>query len=478
MKWLLLAALLFAPLVAFCASGPPNILFVLSDDHSAPHMGCYGDPNVVTPNFDRFAADGVRFNRAYTTAPQCAPSRKSLLTGRSPVALQQTLFTLPLQADAVTFPELLKKEKGYFIGLAGRSHHLDGDRAPVTREIHLEHDLETTPRRFDYCRTAGGNNGHELALNALTQYREFLDAIPPGKPFFLQLCFSDPHRDWDDAFHPHRHDPADLKLPAHFPDTPALRRDLAEYYDEIARVDHHFGLVLEELQKRGLTENTLVLFIGDNGASQLRGKGTLYEYGLHVPLLVRWPGVAKPAVSKALISGEDLAPTMLELAGITPPANMTGRSFLPLLRGGDYTPRRHVFGERGPHVGLPNGTAPFDQSRVIIGDRCKLIYNALWQLPYQPVDFNGGPAWKSIAAADKAGRLQDTFRRIYLAPTRPMFELYDLENDPSELVNLYDSDQHAAVREELRTALTEWMILERDHLPLPLQQRKKGKGAH
>ena len=287
----------------------------------------------------------------------------------------------------------------------------------------------------------------------------------------------DPHRGWDDAFHPHRHDPAKLKLPAHFPDTAALRKDLAEYYDEVARVDYHFGKVLEELAKRGLSENTLVLFIGDNGASQLRGKGTLYEYGLNVPLLIRWPGVTKPGLSPVLISGEDLAPTMLELAGMKPPANITGSSFLSLLTGGAYTPRTYVFGERGPHVGLPTGSAPFDQSRVIIGDRYKLLYNALWQLPYAPVDFTGNPSWKSIAAADKAGKLSATFRRIYLAPSRPMFELYDLQSDPSELVNLYDSTKHVTVREELRKRLVEWMILERDHLPLPLPPQNE-KSAH
>jgi N-sulfoglucosamine sulfohydrolase len=462
--------------IASAAPQPFNILFVLSDDHSAPHMGCYGDPNVVTPNFDRFATEAVRFKRAYTTAPQCAPSRKSILSGRSPVGLQQTLFTLPLQADVVLFPELLKKEKGYHIGLAGRSHHLDGDSPdPITSEIHQTHHLKTTAKRFDSCKIAGGRNGNEVGTNALAQYREFLDSVPAEKPFFLQLCFSDPHRAWDDDFHPHHHDPAKLKLPAHFPDLPAVRKDLAQYYDEVARLDHQFGLVLEELKKRNLAANTLVLFIGDNGSSLLRGKGTLYEYGLNVPLLVRWPGVAKPAVSDALISGEDLAPTMLQATGITPPATMTGRSFLPLLNGGQHTPRTHVFGERGPHVGLPEQSASFDQSRTIIGARYKLIYNALWQIPYHPVDFSGTPAWTSIADAQKAGNLSDAMARIYLAPRRPMFELYDLETDPAEMTNLYDSADHAEIREDLRKRLTEWMLLERDHLPLPVKPEVKHK---
>jgi arylsulfatase A-like enzyme len=473
------AALLFLIAATAATANPlPNILFVLSDDHSVPHLGCYGDPNVMTPNFDRFAAEAVRFNRAYTTAPQCAPSRKSILSGRSPVALQQTLFTLPLQADVVLFPELLKKEKGYHTGLVGRSHHLDGDsKETILQDIHRERDLKTTARRFDTCQIATGGNGNETGNNALAQYRGFLDSVPAGKPFFLQLCFSDPHRGWDDAFHPHRHDPAKLKLPAHFPDLPAVRQDLANYYDEVARLDHHFGLVLEELDKRGLSANTIVLFIGDNGASQLRGKGTLYEFGLNVPLLVRWPGIAKPAVSDALVSGEDLAPTMLEAVGITPPEIMTGRSFLPLLKGGQYTPRTHVFGERGPHVGLPTQSASFDQSRTVIGPRYKLIYNALWQIPYHPVDFAGTPAWTSIASAKKAGKLPDAMARLYLQPTRPMFELYDLEKDPAEMVNLYDSVEHATIREDLRKHLVEWMILERDHLPLPLKpQPAKKKG--
>jgi arylsulfatase A-like enzyme len=160
MKTLLL--FLFAAATAM-ANPLPNILFVLSDDHSVPHMGCYGDPNVVTPNFDRFATQAVRFNRAYTTASQCAPSRKSILTGRSPVGLQQTLFTLPLQSGVVLFPELLKKAKGYHIGLVGRSHHLDGDsKKTVLQEIHREHDLKTTARRFDTCQIASGMTGRSF----------------------------------------------------------------------------------------------------------------------------------------------------------------------------------------------------------------------------------------------------------------------------------------------------------------------------
>src|SRR5262249_50279637 len=147
------------------------------------------------------------------------------------------------------------------------------------------------------------------------------------------------------------------------------------------------GTVLGELSKRGLAENTLVVFMGDNGASQLRGKGTLYEFGVHVPLIARWPGKLKAgSATSELISGEDLAPTFLEAAGAPVPREMTGHSFLKLLRGEPFEGRKYVFAERGAHgSGLPQGTSPFDLGRCVITRKHKLVYNALWQLPYQPV---------------------------------------------------------------------------------------------
>ncbi|NOT60273.1 MAG: sulfatase-like hydrolase/transferase [Acidobacteria bacterium] len=291
-----------------------------------------------------------------------------------------------------------------------------------------------------------------------------------GKPFALQLCSSDPHRPLDANAIAAPHDPNKIKLPAHYPDTPSVREDFARYYDEIARFDGFFAQVLAELDKRGLAENTLVVFAGDNGASQFRGKGTLYEYGVHVPLLVRWPGKVKAGtVRKELISGEDFAPTFLEACGLKPLPEMTGRSFLKLLRGEAYTERRYVFAERGSHGGgLPTGTQPFDLARVIIGQRYKLVYTALWQLPYQPVDFNNEPFWKELQQMNKDGKLSPLHSRLLFSPTRPMFELFDLESDPNEFTNLIGSKEHDAIEQELKAALQEWMILERDYVPLPV----------
>src|SRR5262245_44115353 len=179
---------LFALATSVAAADRPNVLVVLSDDHSVPHVGCYDNKDIKTPNLDRFAAAGMRFDRAYVTCPQCVPSRASIMTGRSPVAVGMTRFSAPLPREIVTYPELLRKE-GYFTGVAGRTYHLDGSRLPEeTKKVFDEHHLRTFPDRLDFVKTGAGNKV------ALEQFTEFLDKVPKGKPFFLQLCSNDPHR--------------------------------------------------------------------------------------------------------------------------------------------------------------------------------------------------------------------------------------------------------------------------------------------
>jgi arylsulfatase A-like enzyme len=286
----------------------------------------------------------------------------------------------------------------------------------------------------------------------------------------MQLCSPDPHRPLDRNAIPQPHDPAKLKLPAHYPDTKLVREDFARYYDEIARFDSDFGTILKVLEQRGLAQNTIVAFMGDNGASQLRGKGTLYEFGVHVPLLMRWPGRIKPGSTTAeLVSGEDLAPTFLEAAGIAPLKEMTGRSFLNVLRGQPHAGRKYVFSERGAHgSSLPGMSNSFDLGRCVVGRRHKLIYNAIPSIPYEPVDFRGDAFWKELVAMNAAGKLSPEQSRVYFSPTRPLFEVYDLESDPREFNNLAGKKEAAEVETELKAALQEWMILERDFLPLPV----------
>jgi len=450
----------------------PNILIILSDDHSAAHVGCYGNPDIKTPNLDAFAASGLRCDRAYVTCPQCVPSRASILTGRSPVSIAMTRFSAPLPRDVRTFPELLRAA-GWFTGVAGRTYHLDGaPTSPESRAIFEKHGMVTFPDRFDFVKKAGDN------ATSLAQFREFLNLKPRDKPFFLQLCSTDPHRPLTECG-PVRHDPSTITLPAHYPDTQLLREDFARYYNEVSHLDVFFGNVVSELESRGLSQNTIVVFMGDNGCSQLRGKGTLYEFGIRVPLLIRWPAKIKPgSVAAELISGEDIAPTLLEATGLPVPPEMTGKSFVRLLQGDAHGGREYIFAERGAHASsLPNGSASFDLGRVVVSPTHKLIYNVTWQLPYQPVDFAGEPFWAELQQLHRDQKLEQRWVDLYFSPTRTMFELYDLQSDPSELKNLAGTPTAAVVESDLKAALQEWMILERDFVPLPVAPRAKtGKG--
>jgi len=191
-----------------------------------------------------------------------------------------------------------------------------------------------------------------------------------------------------------------------------------------------------------------------------------------VPLVVRWTGVVQPGTeSRELISGEDLAPTLLEIAGVKIPSRITGQSFAALLRGDAHTPRKFLFAERGPHGSAPvtvnMRSSGFDLARCVRSDRYKFIYNCTPWIPYAPVDSAGDAAWRGMVAANDAGTLAPPLRQAYFTTPRPVYELYDLERDPSELVNLSGQPAVAAVERELRTALTEKMITDFDYLPLP-----------
>jgi len=256
------------------------------------------------------------------------------------------------------------------------------------------------------------------------------------------------------------------------PDVPGMRDQLADYCAEVNRVDRTVNGVLEVLKKRGYYEKTLIVFCGDNGMAFPHGKGSLYDPGSNVPCIVRWPGVVKPGGdSRILLSGEDLGPTLLAAAGLPPGDKMSGVNFLPALQGEKFTPRKHVFVERGPHGSAPvtvNMTnAGYDLGRAVRSDRYKLIYNCTPWIPYGPVDSAGGAAWKEMQAANAAGQLSAELRLTYFTTPRRVYELYDLDADPSELKNLSGQAELAATERTLREALAERMVLDCDYLPLP-----------
>ncbi|MEJ1238698.1 sulfatase [Chryseolinea sp. T2] len=439
-----------------------NILLLVSDDHSAPFLSCYGYQDIKTPNIDRLASEGLLFKNAFTTAPQCVLSRAALMTGRSTLDIRMTRFSAPLPADAVSFPELLRKA-GYYTGICGRNFHLNGNRGvKESADVYDEYGLETFAKRVDFLKV------NAVRDSIFGQYSTFLDRVPKGKSFFLQVGYSDPHRIFDaKEFEP---DPTKITLPQTWPDTKLVREDFAAYLGEIQRLDAEVGRILDDLKRRGLDKNTIVVFIGDNGGALLRGKGTLYRAGLNVPLIIRYPEhIASAQINSSIVSGEDLAPTLLEVAGLPRGKDMTGVSLVPAFRDNKFEPHQYVYAVRGAHgSGLPTNTAHFDLGRTIFDKQFKLVYNAMWQLPYYPVDFGSQPFWLDLTQQHVEGKLSKEADRLFFSERRSMFELFDTQNDPDETRNLSGDPAFKDIEHRLKAKLQEWMILNEDYVPLPI----------
>lgn len=455
-----------------CAAEPPNILFFLSDDHSTPFLHCYGQKEMRTPNLDKLAAEGIKFTRMFTAAPQCVPSRAAIMTGRSPVACRITRFSSPLPRDEITFPEILRRDAGYFVGVLGRSYHLDGSgRNPdISNRVFEENHMQTFKERFHYVET---NSQEETPA----KINEFFDQRPKEKPYFLWVNYSDPHHPWTTGKNPPS--PDKVTVPGYLPDLPGIRQDLSAHEGEIENVDKQVEIALEIVKKRAGLENTVVVFMGDNGLAFPGGKGALHDSGLNVPFIVWYPGTVKPGgTSEVLLSGEDLAPTCLELAGLPVPERISGVSFLPLLKGREFpAERKFIFGERGPH-----GSAAFkegskansiDYARCVRSQRYKLIYNQTPDRIYGPVDSAGNPGWRDMVKAYKDKTLDEKFVKRYFTAPRPVYELYDLESDPNELNNLYGDQSMESVTLELKEALQRKMIEDFDYLTLPIEPPPK-----
>jgi N-sulfoglucosamine sulfohydrolase len=446
----------------------PNLVLLLSDDHSAEFTGCYGNPVIRTPNIDRFASEGMKLDRFFCAAPQCVPSRTAFLTGMSPVAANMGRFSAPLPARIRTLPEYLR-QAGYFTGVVGRNFHLDGSpQGPVSGPVYRKLGLQTFRRRVDFLEVNDG------VPRTLEKIGEFFERRPAGSPFFLWINYRDPHHPWDNNALTPGHDPAKLPIPKYLPDLPGVREDLRRYYDEIGRLDIDFKKTLDLLDNRAGSEETLVLLLGDNGCPFPHGKGSLYDPGLHVPALARWRGRIRPgSAAAALISGEDVTPTFLDAAGLAPGEGMSGRSFLPVLTGQAARIQEHVFAQRLTHGNRPfkegTTTHTFDLSRAVRSERYKLIYNCTPQMTYSPVDSYTERSWLQLTDEHLWGRLDARFDRAYFG-ARPVLELYDVDQDPGEFNNLAGRPELAAIQRTLTIALQEKMIFDQDFLPLPLNE--------
>lgn len=476
--WQTILALLIGVNWVSSLTARPNVLLILSDDHSVPHVGAYGGDNCprlnLTPNLDALATDGIRFDRAYTASPQCAPSRMAIFAGRSPVGLSVTRFTQPPRADIPFFTDVLRKN-GYWVGLDGRHQHLDGSGRPMphVEKTYVELGMrgKEFESRFDHFVRHVDTKG-KLLDGVGRKVGAIIDSVPEGKPWFLYFGFQQPHRRWGKDHE--GIDSAKLVLPPDWPDLPEVRLDYARYLAELRDLDRGVGLILDELKTRQLEQDTIVIFMGDNGEALLRGKGTLATRGIHVPLLVRWPGVVKPGrTSNALVSGVDLAPTILAAAGLEAAKGMSGVNFLPELEGKPFDGRQYVFAERGWHWGPLTRSDGFDLLRSVTSRRYHYVYNAIPEREYCPVDMDRSwlTAWKEVKETHKKGDLSALHERLYFKLPGPTFELYDLQEDPFQLKNLAGSKATAEIERTLRTKMDLWMVRESDYLPLPSHVR-------
>ncbi len=382
------------------------------------------------------------------------------------MSLGVTRFAQPVRPDVRFFTDVLRGA-GYWTGLDGRHQHLDGKSkdADHIQETLEELGMRSLDKRFDHFVRSAGTKGEALARVG-EKVGEILDEVPSGKPFFLYFGFNQAHRGFGDD---HAGiDPAELELPPDWPDLPEVRLDYARYLAEIRDLDTGIGLIDDLLENRGIKDDTLVIFMGDNGEALLRGKGTLFTRGINVPLIVRWPGKVKAGThSDALVSGIDLAPMILAAAGLDVPREMTGVGFLDELLGRPFAGQKRIVAERGFHAGPLDRTDGLDLARSVTTRRHHYIYNALPDRSYTPVDMVNDPAWPAIEAAHRDGRLSELHDRLYFQNPRPVFQLYDLESDPYQLTNLAGTSELQATERELREALDQWMIREGDYLPLP-----------
>jgi N-sulfoglucosamine sulfohydrolase len=412
----------------------PNILWILAEDIS-PNLSCYGEALVQTPNIDRLAASGVRFTRAYTTAPVCSPSRSAIITGQYQTRIgahnHRTVNRQPLAAPVRLVTDRLR-EAGYFTVLS----------SPLTKRI---------PGQGTGAAGSGKTDFNFAAANPFdgkdwSQRKE-------GQPFFAQLSLQESHKGigWPlgRKLTP-RIDPAQLKLAPYYPEHPVARDECANYLEAIQLVDVYVGEIVARLKNEGLLENTLIFFMGDNGSCLFRGKQFLYEGGIHVPLIASGPGLGQGVVREDLVSSLDMTAATLAAAGIEVPTTLDGRDFFSP----NHQHRSQIFAARD------RCDIAIERMRCVLDARYKYIRNFLPGIPYMqsnPYKEKEYPTWNLVKELHAAGKLNAT-QSLFAAPAKPVEELYDLKEDPHEVRNLAGQAEHAARLKSMGEALNAWIV--------------------
>lgn len=419
-----------------------NILLLVADDLGRD-LGCLGNRAIRTPNLEALAAEGTLFTNAFASTASCSGSRSTLYTGRhthqnGQYGLNHDCHHFETFAGTPTLPALFNAA-GWRTGIIGKVHV--GPRATYPWQVQ---DGAVDSR-----------NVREMA----DHFASFL-STDRSTPFCAILGYTDPHRHNDASGFANRdypgverrvYDPAAVVVPPFLPDLPEVRAELAQYYEAVDRLDQGVGMALEALRRDGRLDDTLVAFVSDNGCPFVNSKTTLFDAGVHLPLIVRMPGSARGIRNPNLVSFVDVLPTFLEVAGIAAPAGLAGRSFRSVLEHGDAAPGwDRVFCSHTFHQ-----VTNYWPTRVLRTRRWKYHRNVAWQLDFPfASDLYESKTWQAIARRGGAIGQREIERYV----RRPAEELYDLETDPHEVRDRAADPTCATILAEMRTELERWQV--------------------
>ena len=446
----------FSSQAAAAPGDRPNILWITCEDIS-PNLGCYGDKFAVTPNLDRLAARGVRFANCFSVAGVCAPSRSCLITGMYPSSLgsqhMRCKTTLPPSVNC--FPAYLRAAGYYCSNNAKQDYNFATPRDAWDESSGKAHWRNRRPGQPFFS-----------VFNLEVTHESRIRAEPENLARFTQRLTPE-----------QRHDPAKVTVPPWHPDTPAVRRDWANYYDLITAMDYQVADLLAQLEKDGLADDTIVFFFSDHGTGLPRAKQWIFEAGLQTPLLIHFPEkwrrlapVAPGSVVERLVSFVDFAPSVLSLTGASIPAHMQG---VPFLGGQARAPRQYVFGIRD------RMDERVDMMRTVRDERFKYHRNYLPHLPFaQPIEYMDLlPTMKELRRLSAAGQLTGAAAH-FMAPAKAAEELYDLRADPHETRNLSGLPEFQPVLQRMRAAHLQWARDTRDLSLLPeTEMRARAEGS-
>ncbi|MFA8436869.1 MAG: sulfatase-like hydrolase/transferase [Marinifilaceae bacterium] len=426
----------------------PNILWITCEDIS-PNLGCYGDEAAKTPVLDHLASEGVRFTNAFTTVGVSAPSRSSIITGMYPASLGT--HNMRTGKDITGISKGVYKQETGIVDPSGNPVPQYSAVVPVDVKCFTEY-----LRKAGYYCTNNNKTDYQFAA-PITAWDENDSKAhwrnrPKGKPFFSVFNLNVTHesRIWKKKNDPTLVDPSAPQLPPYFPEDSIVRKDVARKYSNITEMDQQVGQILRQLKADGLLEKTIVFFYSDHGGPLPRGKRAIYDSGLKVPMIVRFPNKEKAGTTyDEMVSFVDLAPTMLSLAGVKPPGNMQGKAFLGKYKAGKV--RTEIYGSRDRMDEF------YDMVRCVRDKDFMYVRNFHPEWPYyQDLKYRRQlPMMNRLLEMHEKGELNRD-QEQWFRQQKPVEELYDVHADPFQLKNLADDPKYAKVLKRMANKLDSW----------------------